>query len=62
MFSQVSVCPQSTTKILVHRSALLWRGRYASYWNAFLYLNKVAFPEIGYALSVHYEPSNSNLP
>ena len=36
MFSQVSVCPQSASWILVHCSALLRRGRYAFYWNAFL--------------------------
>ena len=32
------VCPQSASWLLVHCSALLWRGRYASYWNAFLLL------------------------
>ena len=37
MFSQVSVCPQSASWLIVHCSALLRRGRYASYWNAFLY-------------------------
>ena len=37
MFSQVSVCPQSASRILVHCSALLQRDRYASYWNAFLF-------------------------
>ena len=36
MFSNVSVCPQSASWILVHCSALLWPGRYASYSNAFL--------------------------
>ena len=36
MFPQVSVCPQSASWIQVHCSALLQRGRYASYWNAFL--------------------------
>ena len=36
MFSQVSVCPQSASWLIVHCSALLRRGRYASYWNAFL--------------------------
>ena len=36
MFSQVSVCPQLASWLLVHWSALLRRGRYASYWNAFL--------------------------
>ena len=39
MFSQVSVCPQSTSWILVHYSALLQCGRYASYWNDFLFLS-----------------------
>ena len=38
MFSQVSVCPQSASWILAHCLTLLQRGRYASYWNAFLYL------------------------
>ena len=38
MFSQVSVCAQSASSILVHCSALLRRGRYTSYWNAFLFL------------------------
>ena len=37
MFSQVSICPQSASWILVHCSALLRRGQYASYWNAFLF-------------------------
>ena len=37
MFSQVSVCSQSASRMLVHCSALLRRGRYASYWNAFLF-------------------------
>ena len=37
MFSQVSVCPQSASWLIVHCSALLRRGRCASYWNAFLY-------------------------
>ena len=36
MFSQVTVCPQSASWILVHCSALLQRSWYASYWNAFL--------------------------
>ena len=36
MFSQVPVCPQSASWLLGHCSSLLWRGRYASYWNAFL--------------------------
>ena len=36
MFSQMSVCPQSASWIMVHCSALLQRGRYASYWNALL--------------------------
>ena len=36
MFSQVSVCPQSASWLLVHCLALSRRGRYASYWNAFL--------------------------
>ena len=36
MFSQLSVCPQSASWILVHCSALLQHGQYASYWNAFL--------------------------
>ena len=38
MFSQVSVCPQSASWTLAHCSALLRCGRYASYWNAFLYM------------------------
>ena len=38
MFSQVSVCPQSASWILLQCSALLWRGRYASYWNAFSFI------------------------
>ena len=33
MFSQ---CPQSASWLLDHCSSLLWRGRYASYWNGFL--------------------------
>ena len=37
MFSQVFVCPQSASWILVHCLAFLRRGRYASYWNAFLF-------------------------
>ena len=37
MFSQVFVSPQSASWLLVHCSALLWRGRYASYRNAFLF-------------------------
>ena len=37
MFSQVSVCPQLASWILVHCSALLRRGQYASYWNAFFF-------------------------
>ena len=36
MFSQLSVCPQSASWILVHCSTLLQCGRYAFYWNAFL--------------------------
>ena len=40
LFSQVSVCPQSASWLLVHCSALLWCGRYASYWNGFLFLKK----------------------
>ena len=36
MFSQMSVCPQSASWLLVHCSAFLRRGRYTSYWNAFL--------------------------
>ena len=36
MFSHVSVCQQSASWILGHCSALLRRGWYASYWNAFL--------------------------
>ena len=31
------VCPQSALWLLVHCSSLLRRGRYASYWNAFLF-------------------------
>ena len=38
MFSQVSVCPQSASLLLVHCWALLWRGGYASDWNAVLCL------------------------
>ena len=38
MFSQVSVCPQSASWRLVHYLTLLQRGRYASYWNAVLFL------------------------
>ena len=38
MFSQVFVCLQSASWLLVHCSSLLWRGRYASYWNAFLFI------------------------
>ena len=30
-------CPQSASWLLVHCSSLLQRGRYASYWNAFLF-------------------------
>ena len=37
MFSQVSVCPQSASWLLSHCSSLLQHGRYASYWNAFLF-------------------------
>ena len=37
MFSQLSVCPQSASWTLAHCSTLL-RGRYASYWNAFLFV------------------------
>ena len=43
MFSQVSVCPQLASWILVHCSALLQHGRYASYWNAFLLISFLAF-------------------
>ena len=39
MFSQVSVCPQSASWILVQCSALLRRGRYASYRNVLLFDN-----------------------
>ena len=35
-FSQVFVCPQLASWLLIHCSALLWRGWYASYSNAFL--------------------------
>ena len=38
MFSQVTVCPESASWILVHDSSLR-RDRYASYWNAFLLFN-----------------------
>ena len=31
-----SFSSQSTSWLLSHCSSLLWRGRYASYWNAFL--------------------------
>ena len=34
------VCRQLASWLLVHCSALLRRGRYASYWNAFLFNNK----------------------
>ena len=44
MFSQVFVCPQSPSWLLDHGSALLWRGRYASYWNAFLFLISMELP------------------
>ena len=56
MFSRVSVCPRSASWILVHCSALLHRGRYASYWNAFLLefffqkLNIILFVSFLYAL------------
>ena len=36
MFSEMSVCPQAGTWILVCCFGSLRRGRYASYWNAFL--------------------------
>ena len=39
MFSQVSVCPQSASWLLVHYSALLRRRHHASYWNAFSFGN-----------------------
>ena len=40
MFSQASViCPQSASWQLGHCSSLLQRGRYVSYWNAFLFVN-----------------------
>ena len=42
MFSQVFVCPQSASLLLVHCWSLLWRGRYASYWNAFLFHRQCA--------------------
>ena len=35
--SQVSACPQSASWLLVHCLDLLQCGRYASYWNAFLF-------------------------
>ena len=41
MFSQVSVCPQSASWILAHCSSLLQCGRYASYWNTFLYYHAI---------------------
>ena len=37
MFSQVSVCPQSASRLPVNCLIFLRRGRYASYWNAFLF-------------------------
>ena len=40
MFSQASVCPQSTSLLLGHCSSLLQHGRYTSYWNAFLFHTK----------------------
>ena len=43
MFSQVFVWPQLASWLLVRCSALLWRGRYASYWNAFFYCEKSLF-------------------
>ena len=42
MFSQLPVCPQSVSWLLVHCSAFLQRGWYASYWNAVLFSN--SFP------------------
>ena len=38
MFSQVSVCPQSASWLFGN----LRRGRYASYWNAFLFHGRVS--------------------
>ena len=37
IFSQVFVCPQSASWLHDHCSTLLWCGRNASYWNAFLF-------------------------
>ena len=37
MFSQVSVCPQLPSWALARCSAMLRHGRYAPYWNAFLF-------------------------
>ena len=39
-FTGVSFCPQSASWLLVHCSSLLRHGRYASYWNVFLF-NKI---------------------
>ena len=56
MFSQVSVCPQSASWLLVHCSTFLQHGRYASYWNAFFLLPPATKLGQGYILicdSVH---------
>ena len=42
MFLQVFVCPQWASWLLVHCWSLLSRGRYASYWNAFLFHRQCA--------------------
>ena len=39
MFSQVFVCPQLVSWLLIHYSALLQYIWYASYWNAFFLVN-----------------------
>ena len=37
IFHSVFVCPQSASWLLSHYSSLLRHGRFASYWNAFLF-------------------------
>ena len=49
MFSQVFICLQSASWLLIHCLALLQLGQYASYWNAFLY----------HELMVYYHPQRS---
>ena len=50
MFSQV-FCSQSASWLLVHCSSLLWRGRYASSWNAFLFIS-IFWESFDYELSL----------